>query len=133
MDDESSPFPGPDGFRNILSPDLDGDGEIDDVNVSLALADASYPVAKLGANNDPSDDEPETGYLYIGGFTEMLPGGALQMAAGYEGKGKGSAGGGVAKIIDIYSRFQGALNSQSTVLFGWRHLIGSEGSCNYGP
>ena len=99
-------------------------------------ADVSYPRDRVDPNNDGdiSDALPDDiGSIYMGGFTEMLPGGALQMAAGYEGKGKGSAGGGVAKIIDIYSRFRGALNSESIILYGWRHLIGSEGGCVYGP
>lgn len=102
-------------------------------------ADAAYPIANpdgtahLDPNNDGSlaDNPPDTGYLYIAGETAMLPGGALQMAAGYEGKGKGAGGGGVAKIMDIYSQYRGALNSESIILMGWRHLIGSEGDCIY--
>lgn len=92
-----------------------------------AAADAIYaidPAANIASGAD-------VGYLYMGGFSEMLPGGALQMAAGYEGKGKGSASGGVAKILDIYSVYNGALNSQTCVVMGWRHLIGSEGDCIY--
>ncbi|MGW8161419.1 MAG: PilX N-terminal domain-containing pilus assembly protein [Desulfobulbales bacterium] len=98
---------------------------------TLNRADVSYPVSNLDPAGDAYDDQRETGYLYIGGFTEMLPGGALQMAAGYEGKGKGSAVGGVAKIVDIYSRYRGVLNSETVLLFGWRHVIGSEGDCIY--
>jgi len=99
-------------------------------------ADVAYNfsgVANVDPNNDgdPSDAPPETGYLYIAGETMMLPGGALQMAAGYEGKGKGAAGGGVAKIMDIFSQYRGALNSESIIQFGWRHLVGSEGDCIY--
>ncbi|MGW8161886.1 MAG: pilus assembly PilX family protein, partial [Desulfobulbales bacterium] len=59
-------------------------------------ADAAYPIAKLASGI-------EVGYIQMGGETHMLPGGALQMAAGYEGKGKSAAQGGVAKIFDIYS------------------------------
>lgn len=121
----------PDNYKNNLTTNIDLDG--DGVSDALNLADASFPIQNLDAGGNANNDQPNTGYLYMGGFTEMLPGGALQMAAGYEGKGKGSASGGVAKIIDIYSRFRGDLNSQAIVLLGWRHLIGSEGSCNYGP
>lgn len=71
----------------------------------------------------------EVGYLYFGGGTSVLPGGALEMAAGYEGKGKSSAQGGVAKVADIYSQFHGLTNSESIILVGWRHLVGTEGSC----
>ncbi|MHB8791510.1 MAG: PilX N-terminal domain-containing pilus assembly protein [Desulfobulbaceae bacterium] len=96
-------------------------------------ADVAYPIANLDPNGDgnPADDREQTGYIYIAGQTVMLPGGALQMAAGYEGKGKGAGGGGVAKITDIYSHFRGALNSESIIQFGWRHLIGMEGDCIY--
>jgi len=87
-------------------------------------ADAAFPVANI-----PSGVEVD--YLQFGGETSMLPGGSLQMAAGYEGKGKSAAQGGVAKIMDIYSQFRGPRNSQSVLLFGWRHLIGSEGACIY--
>lgn len=91
---------------------------------NVQWADAVYPVANIASGVD-------VGYLRIGGFTDMLPGGALQMAAGYEGKGKGSASGGVAKIIDIYSVYRGELNSQACTALGWRHVIGSEGDCIY--
>lgn len=87
--------------------------------------DAAYP---LQAGNLPTQ---EVGYLYYGGQTSVLPGGALQMAAGYEGKGKSAAQGGVAKMFDIYSQYKGLVNSESVILFGWRHLVGSEGDCNY--
>ena len=53
------------------------------------------------------------------------------MASGYEGKGKSSAQGGVAKIYDIYSQFLGPKNSESIIVAGWRHLIGTEGKCKY--
>jgi len=86
--------------------------------------DAAYPVQNLASGQEVNN-------LYIAGQTQMLPGGALQMAAGYEGLGHGGASGGIAKIMDIYSEFQGVLNSNSIVLLGWRHLIGSEGDCTY--
>lgn len=96
----------------------------DNIVGMIEYADVAYP-----ADNIPTGED--VGYIYMGGYTEMMPGGALQMAAGYEGKGKGSAVGGVAKIIDIFSQYQGPLNSEAIVLFGWRHLIGSEGDCVY--
>ncbi|GAB4342361.1 MAG: hypothetical protein Kow0089_17360 [Desulfobulbaceae bacterium] len=89
-----------------------------------ADADAAYPAANIATGVN-------VGYLYMGGYAELLPGGALQMAAGYEGKGKGSAAGGVARILDIYAVHNGELNSQSCVVIGWRHVIGSEGDCIY--
>ncbi|MHB1349583.1 MAG: pilus assembly PilX family protein [Desulfobulbaceae bacterium] len=90
----------------------------------ITKADAAYPLANLASGE-------ETGYLYFGGETQMLAGGALQMAAGYEGKGKSAGQGGSAKIFDIYSQFRGLVNSESIVMFGWMHLVGMEGDCNY--
>lgn len=76
-------------------------------------------------------------YLSIGGVTQPSKGGALQQLAGYEGKGKGAAGGGGTKLYDIYSRYYGALtkdntyNSETLIFVEWRHVIGQEGACNY--
>lgn len=89
--------------------------------------DAAYPMGAGGVL--PTVD---VGYLYVGGETSVMAGGALQMAAGYEGKGKSSAQGGAAKEMDIYSQYLGPKNSEAIIMMGWRHLIGSEGgTCNY--
>lgn len=88
------------------------------------LADVSFPIANLASGH-------ETTHLYIGGGSYMMPGGSLQMAAGYEGKGKSAAGGGVYKLYEIYSRHQGMGNSESVILLGWRQPIDMIGSCNY--
>ncbi|MCF8069558.1 MAG: pilus assembly PilX N-terminal domain-containing protein [Desulfobacterales bacterium] len=91
---------------------------------NIATADVAFPIANIASGID-------VGHLYVGGETQMLPGGALQMAAGYEGKGKAAGQGGVGKIVNIYSQFNGLSNSESIILFGWRHLVGTEGGCNY--
>jgi hypothetical protein len=69
--------------------------------------------------------------LSIYGETALGIGGAIEMAAGYEGKGKGAAGGGVSLLYDIYSQHLGLANSKSMVALQWRHNIGSEGTCMY--
>jgi hypothetical protein len=84
----------------------------------------SYPISNIGSTGELTDS-------YVGGHAEMLPGGALQMAAGYERKGKSAAGGGTARVYDIISRHRGLNNSQSTLVFGWRHLVGEESECKY--
>ncbi len=91
---------------------------------NITEVDVAYPVSNIDSGEDVS-------YLYISGQIKMLPGGALQMAAGYEGKGKGAGGGGVGKIMDIYSSAEGAANSRAYVAQGWRHLVGTEGDCYY--
>ena len=94
-------------------------------------ADVGFPISNLDPGGNPDNDLPDTNYLYIAGRTQMLPGGALQMAAGYEGKGKAAASGGVAKIMDIYSQHMGPRNSEAIILLSWRHLTDAVGTCNY--
>ncbi len=69
--------------------------------------------------------------LSIFGATSFGVGGAIEMAAGYEGKGKGAAGGGVSLLYQIFSQHQGFADSESVVAIQWRHNIGSEGTCMY--
>ena len=69
--------------------------------------------------------------LGIGGSTVQGIGSALQMAAGYEGKGKGAAGGGAYLLYDIHSQHLGRGNSLSEVKIQWRHMIGQEEACRY--
>jgi hypothetical protein len=89
---------------------------------NIAEADVAFPKSNLDPGGNPDNDLPGTNYLYIAGRAHMLPGGALQMAAGYERKGKGAAGGGVAKIMDIYSQHMGPRNSEAIIMISWRHL-----------
>ena len=69
--------------------------------------------------------------LSIFGVTDLGIGGAIEMAAGYEGKGKGAAGGGVSLLYKIFSQHLGLQNAESLVSIEWRHNIGSEGTCMY--
>jgi len=69
--------------------------------------------------------------LSIFGVTALGIGGAIEMAAGYEGKGKGAAGGGVSLLYQIFSQHLGLADSESVVAIEWRHNIGSEGTCKY--
>jgi hypothetical protein len=61
--------------------------------------------------------------LTIGGNTELSTGGAIQMAAGYEGKGKSSAGGGSWVVYDIWSQHIGEINSETVILLQWKHVM----------
>jgi hypothetical protein len=77
-----------------------------------------------------SAGEPHTN-LTVGGVTTLAAGGAIQMAAGYEGKGKGAPSGGAHIVYDIFSEHIGRFNSKALVLLQWRHVIGQEGVCLY--
>jgi len=119
-------------YTNEFFPDVTTDPKFYVANT--AEADVAFPIFHIDSDGnvitrldpdgdgDPADDLPGTNYLYIAGRAHILPGGAFQMAAGYERKGKGAAGGGVAKIMDIYSQYIGPRNSESIILLSWRHL-----------
>lgn len=77
-----------------------------------------------------NDLQPHTN-LTVFGNTELSTGSALQMAAGYEGKGKGSAGGGGQIVYNVFSKHQGRQNSNVCIRINYRHLIGNEGVCKY--
>ena len=77
-----------------------------------------------------SNSEPHTN-LTVGGATTLALGGAIQMAAGYEGKGKGAPSGGAHIIYDIFAERIGLFNSKSLVMLQWRHVVGQEGNCPY--
>ena len=69
--------------------------------------------------------------LSIFGTSAFGVGGAIEMAAGYEGKGKAAASGGVSLLYEIHSQHLGLANSESVVAIQWRHNIGLEGACMY--
>ena len=69
--------------------------------------------------------------ITMAGNTILGMGSALQMAAGYEGKGKGAAGGGGHIVYDIHAQHLGRGNSISELMVQWRHVIGQEEDCKY--
>ena len=69
--------------------------------------------------------------LSIFGNTVLSTGSAIQLAQGYEGKGKGAAGGGAYIAYEIHAQHNGATNSEAVVRLDWNHLIGFEGECKY--
>lgn len=81
-------------------------------------------------NADPTNPLPHTN-VTVSGRTEITEGGSIQMAAGYEGKGKAAAGGGVILRYDIWSQHVGAGSSKAEIRMGYRHVVGLEGECLY--
>jgi len=77
-----------------------------------------------------TDTGPHTN-LSIFGATQLSTGSAIQMSAGYEGKGKGASAGGAYIVYTVYSKHTGIDNSQAEIMSQWRHLVGQEGACNY--
>jgi len=86
-----------------------------------AVANGFYPDA---AHRDAmfSFGRGTTGLLFDVNTT-LSSGGALQMIAGYEGKGKGSANSGAWAVYDIRSQHDGPNSSQARVFVQWIRLL----------
>lgn len=90
------------------------------------VRDFSYPFQVPGALVQP----PEYTNVISYGLTALSSGSAVQMASGYDGKGKSAGSGGGEIVYQIDSRFNGLRDSYA-VKVRWRHLIGHEDSCIY--
>jgi hypothetical protein len=82
---------------------------------------------RIPLGND--DALPHTNIVY-GGSTGFGTGSALQIAAGYEGKGKSIAGGGAFMVFEQSVQHRGNFNAEACVQTQWRHVIGEEGICD---
>lgn len=60
--------------------------------------------------------------IKLGGRPTNTPGGAIQMAAGYEGRGKSASQGGTNLIYTINVQHIGRHDSESVVRIEWRHV-----------
>jgi hypothetical protein len=103
----------------IGDPRDDRDPETNSNIVAYSVSD--YPLAL---------DEPHTSFS-IAGQVRYSTGSAIQMAAGYEGLGKGAAAGGASILYDIYAMRYGNDNSEALHVIQWVHLLGLGGTCNY--
>lgn len=65
---------------------------------------------------------PHTNIKVVGNTT-LSTGSAVQLIAGYEGKGKGAAGGGAWITYDIRAERRDVRNTAVTVRLGWRHVL----------
>jgi Tfp pilus assembly protein PilX len=109
-----------------------GSIEVETANfwMNLSAAKASDSNRDFYFPSGYSSGQPHTN-ITIGGSASLSAGGAIQMAAGYEGKGKGAPSGGGQLVYDIYSDSLGPLRARSLVLLQWRHVIGQELNCPY--
>lgn len=90
-----------------------------------SLSDANRDIAYFPGGYDATNAAPHTNAI-VDGLTSITAGAGSQMLAGYEGKGKGTAGGGGQILYTIYSQHSGQGRSQSTIEAKWRHQIGLE-------
>lgn len=61
--------------------------------------------------------------IQVGGHAVQNAGGSLQQLAGYEGRGKGAAGGGGGRLYGIHSISYGNDNSESWLVIEWLHVL----------
>ena len=94
------------------------------------LIDAQIPDMVIPADYDPNVGGPHT-IISFAGITSPGKGSALNIAAGYEGPGKGIGQYGSYSYYDVTARHIGGGNSESVVHQQWVHAIGQEGDCNY--
>jgi len=91
-------------------------------------ADPTNPADPTTANRDfvftrgASDNGPHTNMKAVGNTT-LSTGSAVQLIAGYEGKGKGAAGGGAWITYDVRAYRQDVRNTEVKILLGWRHVL----------
>ena len=86
------------------------DGVPTDIN-----RDAVYPRTALNS-------EPHTNIKAVGNTT-LSTGSAVQLIAGYEGKGKGAAGGGAWITYDVRAERRDVSDTDVRILLGWRHVL----------
>jgi len=68
----------------------------------------------------------------VGGTPRLVRGGAIQMAAGYEGLGKGTLQGSGSILFDVYVRQMGTNNSSAIHFMQWSYEADNPGnSCNF--
>lgn len=93
---------------------------------TIASSDLFYPANMT----DACPNWPHTKLTVGEDETVYAKGSAIQQLAGYEGKGKGAAGGGGHIFYTIFSQ-RVENGADATISIGWRHAIGQEGGCNY--
>ena len=112
--DWKNTHPDPPDYPSLANRDLCwASGDPDQENPNLAQCDAA-------AGN------VERTNIKMFGEIAYNPGSAIQMAAGYEGKGKGAAGGGAAYLHEIHSQNVGLRGNEAVIRIEWRHLVGQE-------
>lgn len=67
----------------------------------------------------------------VAGSTRLTTGAAIQMAAGYEGRGKGIGTTGATLVYDVNVQRFGKNNSETMLCIQYKHSLGQEGDCYY--
>ncbi len=94
---------------------LNREGDTPDAMPSDTNRDAFLP--RNYAGNAPHTN------IKVRGNAALSTGSAIQLAAGYEGKGKGAAGGGAWITYDVRAQHRNVRNSAVGIRLGWRHVM----------
>jgi hypothetical protein len=103
------------GFVRLESPNPYMNREPMDPIPSDSNRDAVYP-------KTANDNDPHTNIRAVGNTT-LSTGSAVQLIAGYEGKGKGAAGGGAWITYDVRAERRDVSDTEVRILLGWRHVL----------
>lgn len=116
-------------------------GDINDP-MEIAIEEQNLYKNKLPLKTDGTEDlrwpkskayatSSDVTRVNMAGKVIYTAGSAIQMAAGYEGVGKGAAVGGAYYDHQIQADKKGQRNGVTSVLIHWFHRIGTEEKCNY--
>jgi hypothetical protein len=99
----------------------------------LCFTESTTPVVWTPVDGDVDGDDDVDAYLpsavaprtdlIFRGVSRLAQGSAIQMVAGYEGKGRAAASGGAIRAFDIRSRHYRPANSDATVMIEWDHRL----------
>lgn len=99
--------------------------------INEAVPAVAYPSNTQRHIRIPNNDLAPHTNLFFFGSASLATGQGIQMNAGNEGVGFGTAAGGGQLITHIDSQHIGESDSVSIVRLNWRHVIGREGTCRY--
>ena len=84
--------------------------------------DLIYPLTAVDTGTWTLTGAAHTSMKAVGNTT-LSTGSAVQLIAGYEGKGKGASAGGAWVTYDIRANRNDVRNTQAKILLGWRHVL----------
>lgn len=125
------------GAKLLMENIIDRDWNAGDVIGSVAVEHADFYQNNASNTPDPvPSDTNRDAFLPAGaaagqphtnlkmcGNAQLSSGTATQLAAGYEGKGKGAAGGGVWVVYDVRAEHRGVRSSRASVTLRYRYVF----------
>jgi hypothetical protein len=105
------------GDINVYNPNyhMNGEDAVCENNIPTETNRDIQVSNRSGEQNDT--------YIRVYGDRSFTPGSGIEIAAGYHGRGKGAASGGVQIIYTIRAYGRGLSNSQTRLSLRWRHVL----------